>query len=115
MGSTVKFEQFWQQYLLGHSRPNTRRLHFLGVGVAVVSLFAGIASLNPIIAVLGLAMTYALSWSGHLLFERNQPALLQNPVWSLQCDVRMCRLWLTGRLDGELSRVKAGAALETET
>jgi hypothetical protein len=57
-------------------------------------------------------MTYALSWSGHMLFERNQPALLQNPVWSLQCDVRMCRLWLTGRLDKELSRVKAIVASE---
>jgi hypothetical protein len=47
-----------------------------------------------------------------MLFERNQPALLQNPVWSLQCDVRMCRLWLTGRLDKELSRVKAIVASE---
>ena len=113
MSSTVKFEQFWQHYLLGHSQPNTRRLHFLGVGIAVVSLFAGIVSHNPIIPILGLAMTYALSWSGHLLFERNRPALLQHPVWSLQCDVRMCRLWLTGRLDEELSRIRAGAASET--
>ena len=113
MGSTVNFEQFWQQYLLAHSRPSTRRLHFLGIGVAVVSLLAGIAWLNPIIAVLGLAMTYLLSWSGHLFFERNQPTALQNPIWSLQCDVRMFRLWLTGRLDEEVSRVKADAALET--
>jgi len=112
VGSSVKFEEFWQNYLVAHSQPNTRRLHFLGVAVAVVSLFVGIALHNPVIAVLGLAMTYALSWSGHLLFERNQPALLENPVWSLQCDVRMCRLWLTGRLDKELSRVNAGAASE---
>jgi hypothetical protein len=112
VGSSVKFEEFWQHYLVAHSQPNTRRLHFLGVTVAVVSLFVGIALHNPVIPVLGLAMTYALSWSGHLLFERNQPALLENPVWSLQCDVRMCRLWLTGRLDKELSRVNAGAASE---
>jgi hypothetical protein len=112
VGSSVKFEEFWQHYLVAHSHANTRRLHFLGVGVAVISLFIGIASHNPIIPILGLVMTYALSWSGHLLFERNQPTLLQHPVWSLQCDVRMCRLWLTGRLDEELSRVKASAALE---
>ena len=113
MGSTVKFEQFWQEYLLAHSRRSTRLLHFFGIGVAVVSLLAGIAWHNPIIAVLGLAMTYLLSWGGHLLFERNQPTALQDPIWSLQCDVRMFRLWLTGRLDEEQSRVKANAALET--
>jgi hypothetical protein len=104
----VEFERFWHHYLLNHSQPSTRRLHFLGVGLAVVSLFVGIALLNPIIPVLGLAMTYVLSWSGHLLLERNHPTLLQHPVWSLQCDVRMCRLWLTGRLGQELARVKGG-------
>lgn len=112
LGSTVKFERFWQQYLLGHSRPSTRRLHFLGLGIAVVSLLIGIGLQNPVIAVMGLAMTYLLSWIGHFLFERNRPTVFESPVWSLLCDLRMCRLWLTGRLDNELRRVKANTAAE---
>lgn len=101
-----KFRQFWYHYLLHHSRRGTRLLHYLGLTVAIAGLILGTVILNPIIPILGIALAYMLSWSGHLLIEHNRPTLLEHPVWALQCDVRMFRLWLAGRLSNELARAQ---------
>jgi hypothetical protein len=63
------------------------------------------------IARLGLLIGYAFAWSGHFLIERNRPSMFAHPVWSFQCDVRMLRLWLGGRLDEE----RAGVEAQTES
>ena len=66
-----KFRQFWYHYLLHHSRRGTRLLHYLGLTVAIAGLILGTVILNPIIPILGIALAYMLSWSGHLLIEHN--------------------------------------------
>jgi len=76
----------------------------LGVSIAILALFLGIAMLNPVVTILGTAIAYVFSWCVHLFIERNRPSLLEHPVWSFQSDVRMFRLWLTGRLDEEYAR-----------
>jgi hypothetical protein len=98
------FEQFWHHYLRDHARRGTRALHFFGIGVGITSLILGTIMLNPMIAILGLVLGYVFAWSGHLLIERNRPSMLTHPLWSLQCDVRMLRLWLSGRLGEERAR-----------
>lgn len=103
---TDRFTQFWQHYLLNHAQKGTRLMHVLGTSLAVATLILGIVMLNPIYPILGIAMAYALSWSGHLLIERNRPVMPEHPAWSLQCDVRMFRLWLSGRLNRECARVR---------
>jgi hypothetical protein len=100
------FEQFWRHYLRDHARSGTRLLHFVGLGLAVAALMLGIVTRDPMIAVLGIVLGYVFSWSGHFLIERNRPSMLAHPVWSFQCDVRMLRLWLGGRLDEERSRAE---------
>jgi 2-hydroxy-palmitic acid dioxygenase Mpo1-like len=44
-----------------------------------------------------------MAWSGHLLIEGNRPTMLRRPLWSLLCDLRMFRLWLSGKLKDELA------------
>jgi hypothetical protein len=105
------FVQFWRHYLRDHARAGTRVLHFVGTGLGVAALILGIVTLNPMIAILGLLMGYAFAWSGHFLIERNRPSMFAHPVWSFQCDVRMLRLWLGGRLDEE----RAGVEAQTES
>ena len=100
------FAQFWRHYLLDHAQPGTRALHFLGTGLAVAALIVGIVMLDPMIVILGMALGYVFSWSGHFLIERNRPSMVAHPVWSFQCDVRMFRLWLGGRLNEELVRAE---------
>jgi len=100
------FAQFWRHYLRDHAQAGTRVLHFAGTGLGIAALILGIVMLDPMIAILGMVLGYVFAWSGHFLIERNRPSMLAHPVWSLQCDVRMLRLWLGGRLNEERARAE---------
>jgi hypothetical protein len=52
-----------------------------------------------------LPMIFASAASARLI-ERNRPSMFAHPVWSFQCDVRMLRLWLGGRLNEERARAE---------
>jgi hypothetical protein len=101
---TESFEDFWQHYLRHHAQGGTRMLHVIGTGFAAVALVAALVMVNPLIALAGTALGYLLAWTGHFLVERNRPAMVSHPLWSFQCDVRMFRLMITGRLKLELTR-----------
>ena len=100
------FAHFWRHYLCDHAQAGTRVLHFIGTGLGIAALILGIVMLDPMIAILGMVLGYVFAWSGHFLIERNRPSMLAHPVWSFQCDVRMLRLWLGGRLDTERARIQ---------
>jgi len=57
-----------------------------------------------------LQMIFASAASARLI-ERNRPSMFAQAVWSFQCDVRMLRLWLGGRLHEE----RAGVEAQTES
>ena len=98
------FEDFWLVYLRHHARSGTRLLHVLGTGVGAAALIWGLVTVDPLIVLAGIAAGYLLAWTGHFVVERNRPVMLSHPAWALQCDIRMCRLWITGRLQPELRR-----------
>ena len=41
---------------------------------------------------------YAFAWAGHFFFEKNSPAMLRNPLYSLRGDFTMLRDVLFGRI-----------------
>ena len=98
------FDQFWRQYLRQHAQSGTRMLHMLGTGLGATALVVAIVTVDPLIALAGTALGYALAWTGHFLIERNRPARVSHPAWAFQCDIRMFRLWITGQLKPELER-----------
>jgi hypothetical protein len=104
----VTFIEFWRDYLCDHAQAGTRALHLFGTSLGVAALILGVVMLDPMIALLGVAIGYVFAWSGHLLIERNRPSMLARPAWSLVCDVRMWRLWLGGQLDTECARIQKG-------
>ena len=98
------FDEFWQHYLRQHAKSDTRLLHVLGTGLASAALVLGLVTINPLIVLAGTALGYLCAWTGHFLIEKNRPAMISHPAWALQCDIRMCRLWITGQLQPELER-----------
>ena|ERR1700733_1453564 len=100
----TKYRDFWPYYLREHARPRTRALHFLGTGLAFFAILAFIALGKWWFLLLALVAGYGPAWAAHFLVEKNRPATLQYPLWSLFSDVRMAWDWLSGTLDDELSR-----------
>ena len=102
--------EFWPKYLREHALPETRRLHYLGTGLAILCLLLLVVTQEIWWLPASVASGYLFAWIGHAFVERNRPATFTHPVWSLLCDFRMFGLWVAGRLDGELK----AAGVETQ-
>lgn len=102
------FADFWPYYLSEHAAPGTRRLHFLGTGVAIACLAAAAAAAEPWLLAVAAAGGYGPAWIAHFLIEKNRPATFRHPVWSLLGDLRMFGLACAGRLSAELRRHQIG-------
>jgi hypothetical protein len=99
------FEEFWPYYLREHAKPETRALHILGTTVGILGVGAWLMTGRFKYLAAGLAGSYGSAWIGHFAYEGNRPATFGHPVWSLEADLRMYRLWLDGGLEAEIQRV----------
>ncbi|HEX7875418.1 MAG TPA: DUF962 domain-containing protein [Sphingobium sp.] len=103
MSDKAEFREFWPYYLQEHARPGNRALHYAGTTVAVLLLgalsFTGRWWIMPAIPLAG----YGFAWVGHGLVERNRPATMRYPFWSLRADFRMWFSFMTGRMGRELA------------
>ncbi|KAJ6798849.1 uncharacterized protein M6B38_138900 [Iris pallida] len=98
-------EEFWSFYMSQHSKPSTRRWHFLGTLCSLLCLSLSVLLAKLWLLLLAPVVGYGFAWYSHLFVERNRPATFGHPVWSLICDLRMFFLILTGRMDGEIKRL----------
>ncbi len=103
------YREFWPFYLGEHSRPQTRRLHYLGTGGAFAALVLALLLAEPWVLIAVPLLGYGPAWAAHFWVERNRPATFRHPLWSLVSDVRMFALWLSGRIDAELARHRGAA------
>jgi ubiquinone/menaquinone biosynthesis C-methylase UbiE len=100
----MRFPEFWQLYLRAHQRPGTRALHYFATAFGLLSAAEAIAARQPLIFVVGIAISYGIAISAHWFIEGNQPLIRVNAFWGAVADLRMCWLAITGRMAGELSR-----------
>ena len=98
------YAEFWPYYLREHTKPATRRWHFVGITLAFVCLALFLAGQGWGWLVGMLVAGYGLAWFAHFFVERNKPTTFRHPIWSLVSDLRMYALWLSGRLGRELER-----------
>lgn len=101
------YREFWPLYLREHSKPLTRAFHVVGTLSAVAFLIYGGATARWGFVLVAPVVGYALAWFSHFFIERNVPATMSYPGWSLWSDFRMAALCLTGRLGSELERVES--------
>lgn len=94
----ASFREFYPFYLGEHSRPATRRLHFIGSWLVLLTIVGVLVSgwwwgfiLIPIFG-------YGFAWIGHFFFERNRPATFKHPFYSLAGDWVMFRDILLRRI-----------------
>jgi hypothetical protein len=92
------FEDFYPFYLSEHSRSGTRRLHFVGtLLVLLTAVFALVTRRWGFLALVPL-FGYGLAWVGHFAVEKNRPATFQHPIYSLAGDFRMFADMVRGRV-----------------
>lgn len=92
------FRDFYPFYLTEHRRSGTRRLHFAGTLLVLLTLVYAIASRRWALLLLTPVFGYAFAWVGHFFVERNRPATFQYPLYSLAGDFRMFADMLRGRV-----------------
>jgi hypothetical protein len=92
------FRDFYPFYLSEHSKSGTRRLHFAGTLLVLLTLgYALVAQGWRFLALLPV-FGYGFAWVAHFAVERNRPATFQYPLYSLAGDFRMFADMLRGRV-----------------
>jgi hypothetical protein len=100
------YDEFWDFYVAEHSRPATRALHFVGTSLGIMLLILFVATARWYLIPLCFVTGYAFAWFAHFVVEKNKPATFKYPVWSFISDYKMMWYMLTGRMHGEVSRVR---------
>lgn len=106
-------EEFWGFYLSQHSKPGTRRWHFLGTLASLACAVLAAVTGRAAVLLAGPVLGYGMAWYSHFFVEGNRPATFGHPVWSFLCDLRMFLLILTGRIDAELARLHVRPTAES--
>jgi hypothetical protein len=92
------FSDFYPYYLAEHRKPATRRLHFIGTLLVILTVVYAIAMQRWGLLVLAPVFGYGLAWIGHFVFEKNRPATFEHPLYSLAGDFVMFKDLLMGRI-----------------
>ncbi|REJ79269.1 MAG: DUF962 domain-containing protein [Acidobacteria bacterium] len=99
------YSEFWDFYVLEHSKPMTRYFHFVGTLLGMVMLVWFVGNGNFLYIPLCFVVGYAFAWFSHFFIEKNKPATFKYPGWSFVSDYKMAWLMMTGRMEAEVERV----------
>jgi hypothetical protein len=100
------FAEFWPFYVLEHSKPGTRKLHFIGTTLLLINLIAIPVTRSVWFLLSGIVAAYGCAWIGHFVIEKNRPATFKYPFFSLLGDFKMYALMLTGKMDREVENFR---------
>lgn len=95
----MSFKDYYYSYLALHKNLYTRWSHCVGNIVTlcfVAFVFMSGSSLWWLL--LTPFIVYPFAWSGHFLFEKNEPAAFSDPIRAKMADLRMMWDVIRGRL-----------------
>jgi len=95
----MRFKTYYNHYLSLHTRQITRLLHCAG-NIATIAFVASVFLKDWSLWWLLLTpfVVYPFAWTGHFLFEKNEPAAMKDPVLAKLSDWRMMWDMMRGRL-----------------
>jgi hypothetical protein len=100
------FDAFWLEYVREHSHPLNRKLHAIGISLALACLVAGIFKRKLSLLVLAPILGYGFAWFGHFFIEKNVPKSFSRPVDSLRASAILYWKTICGEMDAELERAR---------
>ncbi|HBY66491.1 MAG TPA: DUF962 domain-containing protein [Flavobacteriaceae bacterium] len=95
----LSFEEYYEHYLSLHQNKWCRRLHFTGQIATILFVLLVLYKQLFILLIASPFIIYPFAWSGHYMFEKNEPAAFKNPVWAKMCDWLMFRDIILRRID----------------
>ena len=95
----LSFEEYYEHYLSLHQNKWCRRLHFTGQIATILFVLLVLYKQLFILLVASPFIIYPFAWSGHYMFEKNEPAAFKNPIWAKMCDWLMFRDIILRRID----------------
>lgn len=98
MSNQITFKEYYQHYLSLHQNKWCRRLHVLGQLFTIAFVYLCIASKFWIFLILAPFIVYPFAWTGHYIFEKNEPAAFRNPLWAKVSDWIMLKDIIIGRI-----------------
>src|SRR5262245_38896611 len=101
------FVEFWAFYVLEHSKPGTRKLHFIGTTLLFICLAAILLTRSLWFLLFGIIAAYGCAWTGHFFIEKNRPAAFKYPFFSLLGDFKMYAMMLAGKMDREVETFRS--------
>lgn len=104
------FEEFWPFYVAEHSKPLTRKLHFVGTSAAMICVGGAVLLRRPSLLLAAAVVGYGPAWVSHFFIEKNRPASFKYPAWSFAADLVMWSKIVDGTMDAEVERVMAAKA-----
>lgn len=99
------FSEFWPFYLMEHTHPKNRKLHFVGTTLGLLALTIGISVGPTWLAWCSPVFGYAFAWIGHFFVQKNKPATFKYPVWSFMGDFKLYYYTITGRVKDEYKKL----------
>ena len=94
----MTFKEYYVKYLTLHKNPINRRLHFLGNILTLLYILWVVYNQYWLAIIAAPFIIYPFAWSGHLFFEKNEPAAWSNPLRAKLSDWLMIYHILTGRI-----------------
>ena len=100
------FDAFWLEYVREHSHPLNRKLHMIGMSLALACLVAGIFKRRISLLLLVPIFGYGFAWCGHFFVEKNIPKSFSHPLFSLRASALLYWKTLSGEMEAELERAR---------
>ncbi len=95
----MTFNEYYHHYLTLHQNKWCRRLHVLGQAATIMFISAVLYTQAWLLLLATPFVVYPFAWTGHFVFEKNEPAAFSRPLWAKACDWVMLKDILTGKLE----------------